>query len=215
MNEVSKALESADWAGLHLRLLSHAHYELRDYRWRGLRVAESSDGKLTLGGMGPDDFVIVAVEKLAQGRRTYRSDVSLEQNICSAIDSEIANYHKKARRLPLSDRTRLQAAVLPDPLDLAVDDAAPPNPAENAELVARQQELRQEFGKSLAGDDELTWIFLCYESGLYKPAVIAAESGIHADRVSELKRKFEQRAEKFMRTHPAYADQNYTMKEAS
>ncbi len=47
------------------------------------------------------------------------------------------------------------------------------------------------------------------------PAAIAAESGIHADRVSELKRKFEQRAEKFMRTHSAYADQNYTIKEAS
>ena len=213
MNEVAKALESADWGALHLKFLEYAHYELRDYKWRGLRVEETTEGRLTVDGMGPEDFVIVAVEKLARGGRAYRSDLSLETNVYSAIDSEIANYHKKTRRMPLVDRSKRQAADQPDPVDVAADTEQPINGAEEAEAKAEQQQLREEFVRSLNGDEELIWILICYEADIYKPAAISAECGIPADRVSELKRKFEKRADKFMRTHPRDAEDNPILKE--
>ncbi len=209
MNAVAaQALAAADWSELGPTLQRDAHNFIARYLWRGLKVKTSADGRLSIGDRGPEDFVLVAMAKLVDGTRTYREDLSLEDNLRRTIESDVNDYWKKTcRRLPLVDRTAAQAIASPsDPIDCLPDGYETDAPAEAAELRRRQREMLDALSAAVAGDEELSLVLMAYEEGKYKPAEIMESTGIAADRVSEVKRKLNERAEKFIRTHPEYAD---------
>ncbi len=87
-----------------------------------------------------------------------------------------------------------------------IDEQLPEHAAEADELVRRQREMFAAFTASLAEDEELTLVLFAYEEGKYKPAEIEAATGLPAARASELKRKLSERADKFLKSHPHFAD---------
>lgn len=66
--------------------------------------------------------------------------------------------------------------------------------------------MLEAFSATVAHDEDLTLVLFALEEGLHKPAEIEASTGIPAARASELKRKLSERADKFLKTHPHFAD---------
>jgi hypothetical protein len=200
---------STDWAIVGPSVILFADESIRRYRWAGLRVTRSARNEASINGMGAEDFLNFAIEKLVRGVRAYRQDMSVEQNLRRTIESDIFNFHKKAGRLPLAQRTLENVlAGDPDPVEEAMDTSLPSNPAEAAETIMRQRALLGEFVESLADDEELTWLVLAFEEQMYKSSEVEQATGIPAARVSELKRKLARRADKFFNQKPEYADLN-------
>jgi hypothetical protein len=211
----AQAIEAADWKVLGPALLSFTHDVIARFRWRGLKVTTSPEGRLTIGDKSPDDFIFEAAEKLVHGPRTYRKDMTLEVNLRRTIESDIDNFKKKTRRRPpILDRTRAEAIANPEhPLDTLIDGDETEYPMEKDELVRRQREMLEAFRLIITGEKELLLLLDAYEKEKYKPAEIEDATNIDAARVSELKRKLKQRADKFIMNHPQYADLN-PLKEA-
>jgi hypothetical protein len=204
---VTQALADADWDALAPILQEFAHGVMARYRWRGLRVKAAPDGRLTAGEMSPDDFVMQAVQKLAKGVRAYRPELDLEGNLKGVIESDIDNHRKKSDRRGIIDRTATQAAENPaDPMESIPDQRGEEDTLHVAEQRSHQRKLLELLTRSVAGDEELSYLLLAYEDGKYKPAEIETATGIPAERVYELKRKFTQHAEKLIRTHPEFSD---------
>jgi DNA-directed RNA polymerase specialized sigma24 family protein len=208
MNQTANAaLEAADWKDLGPRLLRATYYFIVRERWRGRKVILSAENELTIEGQGAQDFIHIAVEKLMRGQRTYRSDLSALENIRRTIESDIYSFRKGIRRVPWASQTMAQAADDPDDhVEEVMDEQAPEHEAETNELLRRQKEMLTAFAANVADDEELTLVLFAFEEEKYKPAEIAAATGIPAGRVSELKRKLSDRADKFLKTQPHYAD---------
>lgn len=206
--EVAQAIAEADWTTIGPRLQLKAHDYIARYTWRGLKVTASSKGRLSIGDCGPEDFITEALNKLVRGTRAYRADLTVYHNIRLIVKSDINNYWKKTnRRLSLVDRTAAQAYENPiDPIESIPDTYETDSPQEAVELRQRQRELLDGLSKSVADDDELSLVLMAYEDGKRKTAEIASETGIAANRVSELKRKLQDRADKFIRTNLEYKD---------
>jgi len=206
-NAAIKALEAANWHELGPRVLRATYYFIARERWRGLMVVLSVGNEMTIEGMGAEDFINLAVEKLMSGQRTYRPDLNVEENLRRTIESDIFSFRKTVRRVPWARQTLEQAAEDPDaPLTEEIDDRIPEHAAETDELVRREREMLAAFSATIADDEELTLVLFSFEEEQYKPAEIEAVTGIPAARVSELKRKLAERADKFLKTHPQYAD---------
>lgn len=208
MNQAAlAAFSSTDWSTLGPAVLLFADETIAQYRWRGVRIQRSPGVEVTIEGMGAAEFVAFAIDKLGRGIRTYREDLSVEQNLRRTIESDIFNFHKKAQRFPLIERTLEHVlAGGKDPVEEVPEEGLQPNPAQFNETLTRQRELLARFVTSLAGDDELTLLLFAYEEGKYKPAEVEAATGIDAKRVSELKRKLKSRAETFLNSLPEYSD---------
>jgi hypothetical protein len=166
-------------------------------------------GRPLANGVGADEFVSEAVDKLWSGSRAYRADLSLEENIQRVVSSDIWNWLQKSKKCPLLDRGALESEVPNgDPVDQALDSATFDDAASKAERQSIQRQLLGGFEAFVADDEELSMMLLAYEEGWTKPADIERETGIPAQRVSELKRKLAERAEKFMRQHPEFSNYN-------
>ena len=203
----AKALEGTDWKVLAPQLLRFAHGVIARYSWRRLWVRCSPTNKLCVNGKTAEDFVEEAAAKLVKGTRTYRTDLTLEENLKRTIESDIYDHRNKASSSLINDRTAAQAQEKPeDPMDDLPDEGDPGTVAEKSEQADREKEMLTELMKSVEGDEELTLLLMAYEERKYKPAEIEAATGIRAERVSELKRKLTAHADKFLAKRPEYAD---------
>jgi len=206
-NAAISALEAADWKVLGPRLLRATYFFIARERWRGLKVVLSVNNELTIEGQGAEDFINFAVEKLTSGQRTYRLDLSVEENLRRTVESDIYSFRKSVRRVPWGRQTLEQAEEDPAaPLADEIDEQLPEHAAEAGELVRRQREMFAAFTACVTDDEDLTLVLFAYEEGKYKPTEIEAATGIPAARASELKRKLSERADKFLKSHPHYAD---------
>lgn len=205
-NAAINALEAADWKELGPPLLRATYYFIARERWRGLKVVLSVNNELTIEGQGAEDFINTAVEKLTSGQRTYRPDLNLEENLRRTIESDIFSFRKSVRRVPWARQTLEQVEEDPVGSTEEIDEQLPEHAAEAAELVRRQREMLAAFTACIADDEDLTLVLFALEEGKSKPAEIETVTGILAARVSELKRKLSERADKFLKTHPHYAD---------
>lgn len=113
-NAAIEALETADWNELGPRVLRATYYFLARERWRGLKVTLSLANELTIEGMGAGDFINLAVEKLMTGQRTYRPDLSAEENLRRTIESDISSFRKTVRRVPWARQTLKQETEEPE-----------------------------------------------------------------------------------------------------
>lgn len=200
------AIDAANWEELTPRLQNYAHYQIVGLRWRGLPMAGAKWTDVTINNQTAADLVEEALVALARGRRTYRSEESLEKNLCMVIWSLARNHYKRAMHSPVVNHLVREDEEDLDPIDQAADPTIPANPAEATERLRRQQEFCALLTKSVEGDEELSLLLLAYEDGSTLPAAVEEATGIPAGRVSELKRKLETRADKLIRQNPQYAD---------
>ncbi len=206
-SEATKAIEEADWAVLGPKLLHFADRVIARYRWRGLRVETSPNNKLTVEGRSAEDFIQVALKKLHDGKRKYLPGKTLEENLRFVVESLIANFHKNSSHLPTRDRTIWEAlAEEEDPIETIEDPSQANAPAELLELRERQKSMLADFEKQIEHDEELALVLMAYRDEKYKTAEIAEATNIAASRISELKRKLAQRADKFLKEYPQYSD---------
>ena len=202
------AIVTADWEHLGPQLLRYAHYEIVGCRWRGLAMTGSRATAVTINNCTADEIVEEALEALAQGRRAYHADQSLEQNLRAVIWSLVRNHYKQACRSPIANHV-VREDVDHQQVDLienAPDPTLPANAAEADERKRQQREFCTLLANSVADDEELGLLLLAYEEGHYTPAKVAEQTGLAPTRISELKRKLEGKAEKILRQNPQYAD---------
>jgi RNA polymerase sigma factor (sigma-70 family) len=200
--EACKAFAAADFSLLAIRAQQFAHRIISKYLWFGQKVTARADGVLLLGKMSADDFVIEAIEKLCDGTRKFNPSLSLETNLYGAIRSIIWANKKKADKGPqFFDQTNEQVEEgSPDPIDAIADpNCLTPEALEQARI---ERERLDAFAEEIETDEELSLVLMACRDGVSKPAAIAAETGIPAQQVSELKRKLRQRLDRFMVEHP-------------
>ena len=201
------AIEAADWEELTPGFQQYAHYQIVGCQWRGLAMTGSKGGQVTINNHTADELVEDAIEALATGRRTYRPELPLAKNVKDVIWSLVRNHYEKALNSPVVGHVvREDEDEFLDPIENARDFTIPANPAEADERRQRQKEFHALLTQCIADDQELGLLLMAYEDQIYLPAKVEAVTGIPANRVTELKRKLEARAEKIMRRHPQYAD---------
>jgi hypothetical protein len=134
--EVEAAFAAANWSELTPLLLQHADNVICRKRWLGCAI--NAGQRPSFGGMDAQDFVSIAVDKVAQGGRIYKSEHSLRHNLEQAISSEVWNAYKKmhpgfAKML----RQKQKAAVAVDPQSEARNDPE----GDSSNVPAGPQEL--------------------------------------------------------------------------
>ena len=195
-----------DLENVILRTELYADTIMRRYLWRGLKASFGTNKQLLVNGKSADDFVKEAVQAFFKGKRTYRFDLDLETNLKRTIESRIWDWKKKSDNQPLIDHRGLvsEDGSEFDPISNAEDPG--PSGATAVEL-SEQHELQrtflEEFKIHLKNDSELSELLSALEEGFTKPAEIEELTGIPAARISELKRKLESKAARFMIDHPS------------
>ena len=199
---LEQALSSADWETMSLRLLDYADRLIRRCFWRGIPVTAKAGARLSVGGWDADDFLQEAIDRLLNGQRLYRADLSLEQVLRGTIRSLVWSSNKSSHRQPLLDVTHQIEGG-----DACVGiDATDPAPAADGSLlfrerVAQQRVLLRAFEESL-DQPELKQLVEALKRERYAPRDIEAATGIPAQRVSELKRQLRRRMDAFATDYP-------------
>jgi DNA-directed RNA polymerase specialized sigma24 family protein len=192
-------LSAADWKELTPRLLYYADRLIRQCIWRGLPVTAVAGAKLSVEGLGADDVLQEAIERLLNGERRYSYSVSLEQNLRGTIKSLIWSLNKSSRRTPLLEIRTIQKGEQNRTVMAELASSAPsPAASVAAEEAAREQkQILEQFEKFLSCEEDLLKVLEAYKAGHHKPREIEKFSGIPAARISELKRKLRDRMEEF------------------
>jgi hypothetical protein len=86
---VMTALNGPGWDQTFSRAVLHADTTIRKYFWRGFRPNFKKETEIAVGNNSATDFVLDAVEKLLDGKRTYDSGKDLLSNLNSITDSLI------------------------------------------------------------------------------------------------------------------------------
>lgn len=164
----------------------------------------------TINNQTADDIIEEAVVKLWKGVRTYRVDLTLEENIKRVVSSLVYSHYKRTKTSPFTGHVAREDQEK-DPLDLdpienAADPKVPQNPAEAAERCKAQREFLALLYENATDDPDLGLLLMAFEDRKYRPSEIEAATGLPAGRVSELKRKLEGRANKLIRQNPQYGD---------
>lgn len=187
---------AAKWKELTPSLLYYAESRIRNCPWRGVPVTAASGGRLCVDGLGADDILQLAVQRFLSGQRTYDHSVSLDRNLTRAIRSIVWSANKSCRRAPLLEM----------PPDDQIADAADRFPGHDpapdvavmaAEQSAIEKRTLMEFEQTLTGDTELQRLVEAYKVGKFTPREVEEYTCIPAARVSELKRKLQQRMHAF------------------
>src|SRR5688572_4394304 len=100
---VMAALNGPGWDDTFARAVLHADTTIRRYIWRGLRPKFRAESEITVGGKSASDFVVTAVERLLEGKRTYDPSKDLLSNLDSITDSLIWSEKKRSDRTGIVD----------------------------------------------------------------------------------------------------------------
>lgn len=202
-DRVLQLLETADWKDIILRLTHYARQRARVYSWKSGRADQ------LLGGKTPEDIACEAIEKVWAGTRDWDPDkypnllTHLEWIVKSDTEHLASSMeHQTTGKMP-EPRDGEEASAnydetIPDPLS--------PTPEE--ELIAREkkdleEKLKGELYAMVQGDDDLEMLLLCFEEGIDKPEIIAAQTGWDVSKVYNLKKKLLRKAAK-IRMNPQY-----------
>lgn len=217
-DRVLELLEAADWKEIILRLTHHASWRARRYTWKS-----GNPGQLP-GGKTAEDIACSAIEKVWSGTRDWDPDKypNLLTHLMWVVDSDMEHLfssleHQKTGKIPTSrnegETELFYYEIAPDPSLLTYETEMVPNPEE--ELVAREdreqeEKLKDELYAMVKGDEDLEMLLLCFEEGIDKPELIAAQTGWDVTKVYNLKRKLLRKAAKIIHT---VGQGNYLAKE--
>jgi DNA-directed RNA polymerase specialized sigma24 family protein len=186
------ALNGPGWDDIFSRAVLHADTTIRKYIWRGLRPKFRSENEVAVGDKSASDFVIAAVERLLEGKRTYDTSKDLLSNLNSITDSLIWSEKKRSDRTGIVDRGEST-----DEDDEAID---PISMAQDSDITADQKliqdELREdqrrcfdEIRASFDGDNQMQEYLDALGERFFKRADISDVTGIPVEKIDELRRK--------------------------
>lgn len=189
---VMEALKGPGWSDTYARAVLHADTTIRKYIWRGFRPKFRAENEITVGDKSASDFVVDAIERLLEGKRTYDPSKDLLSNLNSITDSLIWSEKKR------SDRTGIV-----DYVESTNDDGDPFNPistAQDLDVTADEKLVREELREdqrrcfdqiraSFDGDNEMQEYLDALSEGIFKRAEISDVTRIPAEKIDELRRK--------------------------
>jgi hypothetical protein len=196
-DRVLHLLENADWKDIILKLTHYALQRARVYSWK------SGKSDQLLGGKTPEDIAFEAIEKVLSGTRDWDPDKypNLLTHLQWVVKSDMEHLassmeHQATGRMPEPGEGEEGYETIPGP--------SSPTPEE--ELIAREKEdleerLKGELYAMVKGDEDLETLLLCFEEGIDKPEIIAAQTGWDVSKVYNLKRKLLRKASK-LRVNP-------------
>ena len=194
------ALKGPGWNDTLARAVLHADTTIRKYIWRGFRPKFRAENEITVGDKSASDFVLDAVERLLNGKRTYEPSKDLFSNLNSITDSLIWSEKKR------SDRTGIVDYV--ESTDDDGDAIDPISAAQNSDLTADEKLVRDELREdqrrcfdeiraSFDGDKEMQEYLDALSERIFKRAEISAVTGIPVEKIDELRRKLMKHARRF------------------
>ncbi len=202
---VLKLLEAADWNDIIFRLTHYAFWRASRYTWRPGKSDQ------LLGGKTPEDIACEAMKKVWNGTRDWDPDKypDLLKHLMWIVDSDMEHLyssmeHKKTGNLPKfrpDDDSPADFSEIPSDPSSPVH-AYSPTPEEdlvNREEKALEEKLKKKLYDLVMGDEDLEMLLLCFEEGIDKPEIIAAETGWDVSKVYNLKRKLLRKAKKINR----------------
>ena len=205
MEKVLHLLDTADWEDIILRLTYYARQRAKVYSWKSGKTDQ------LLGGKTPEDIAFEAIEKVYAGTRNWDPDkypnllIHLEWIVKSDMEHLASSMeHKTTGRLPESEEGEELPAELADPSSSIQGKI----PTPEDDLVSREErdleeKLKGELYAMVKGDEDLELLLMCFEEGIDKPEIIAAQTGWDVSKVYTLKRKLCRKASK-IRINPQH-----------
>jgi len=203
--KVLHLLETADWKHIILRLTYYARQRARVYSWKSGRTDQ------LLGGKTPEDIACEAIEKVWAGTRDWDPDkypnllTHLEWIVKSDTEHLASSMeHQTTGRPPEPEGEEESLTELSDPFSSI--QGKTPTPED--ELITREEgdleeKLKNELYAMVKGDEDLEMLLLCFEEGIDKPEIIAAQTGWDIPKIYNLKRKLFRKAKK-IRMNPRH-----------
>jgi DNA-directed RNA polymerase specialized sigma24 family protein len=189
---VMTALKGPGWKDTFARAVLHADTTIRKYIWRGFRPTFKAENEITVGDKSATDFVLEAVEKLLQGKRTYDASKDLLSNLNAITDSLIWSEKKSSDRTGIVDHVESidDSGDASDPISEAKDSGlAVDEKLVRDELREDQRRCFDETRASFNGDAEMQEYLDALSQRIFKRADISAVTGIPVEKIDELRRK--------------------------
>jgi hypothetical protein len=192
------ALGQPDFDDVFLAAVDHADTRIRKFIWRGHRPNTSkATSELLAGDMGAGDFVMEALRRLCDGTRKYNQSRSLLENLNSITDSLIWSEKKSSDRTGLTDFAQRPG----EPEELVNPIVAAPCPKDSPdgamvgeEIIEAQRKCFKMIRASFDGDRETQEYLDALEQGYRDIEEISQLTGIHKDRIYEIRRKLKDHA---------------------
>jgi hypothetical protein len=170
---VIAALRGPDRNDTFARAVLHADTTIRKYIWRGFRPKFKAGNEISVGDKSAGDFVLDAVRRLLEGKRSYDASKNLLSNLNAITDSLIWSEKKHSDRTGIVDY-----AESIDDSDESID---PISTAQDSNLTADEKlacdELREdqrrcfdEIRASFNGDKEVQEYLDALSVGIFKRA---------------------------------------------
>jgi DNA-directed RNA polymerase specialized sigma24 family protein len=189
---VMAALNGPGWDHTFSRAVLHADTTIRKYIWRGFRPKFTKESEIAVGNKSATDFVLDAVEKLLQGRRTYDSAKDLLSNLNSITDSLIWSEKKRSDRTGLVDHVEStdEDGGATDPISTAQDSRLSAD-QELIECEFREDQRRcfNEIRASFDGDKQTQEYLDALHERIFKRSEISDVTGIPPEKIDDLRRK--------------------------
>ena len=192
------------------RLVGFAHkhicYVLADF-----------EHKPVINGYIPETLTQEAIKRTLHGKRQWDPGKGplleyLFWVIRSIIDCEMKKHCAVKFARPMTD----ESGHVSDPAKNIPDDAPTPEAVTDIGLIAERQRIfLDSFIPTIEADEELSALILAMMDGYTENKEIEGQTGIPANRVSELKRKLRRKMEAFASPKPVPLEKNIALMEMS
>ena len=189
---VMTALKGPGWKDTFARAVFHADTTIRKYIWRGFRPTFKAENEIAVGDKSAADFVLEAVERLLQGKRTYDTSKDLLSNLNAITDSLIWSEKKSSDRTGIVDHVESidDSGDASDPISEAKDSGVTVDEKLiRDELREDQRRCFDEIRASFNGHAEMQEYLDALSQRIFKRADISAVTGIPVEKIDELRRK--------------------------
>lgn len=200
VSDIAARINGAPWDTMYPQLLDYADFTLR----QGLGSGAEADkrGRPCIEGRDAEWFLSTAIEKTLDGTRRWDpASVDLCRHLREAMRSLIDSHLKSGVVRRRKDSSETDVGIVA-PVEAHADHS--PSPAErvaNDETSAERKKHVLAFKAALATDAELLELFEAYDAGYVTPRDIAAVTSLSEERISELKRKFLAKYQKFTKAY--------------
>ena len=191
-DRILQLFENADWNDIILKLTHYALQRARVYAWK------SGKSDQLLGGKNPEDIACEAIEKVLSGIRNWDPDKypNLLTHLKWVVKSDMEHLassmeHRTTGRMPELGEGEEGYETNPD-----LSSQTPEEMLIACEKEDLEERLKDELYAMVKGDEDLEMLLLCFEEGIDKPEIIAAQTGWDVPKVYNLKRKLFRRAVK-------------------
>lgn len=168
-----------------------------------------------INAYNPKTLTQEAIKRTIDGSRQWNpSKGTLLEYLFWVIRSITDCEMKKHCAVEFAYPTTDENGKVSDPAGNVPDDAPTPEDVTDAGLIVeRQRAFLDSFMPTIENDEHLSALFLAMMDGYTMPKEIEAQTGILADRVSELKRKLRGKMEAFAGSNPVPLERNIALME--